>query len=198
MPTPAQTDELLDGLFPEYDVREYHAIRVPGLPQQAFDAFKQVGPEELPLVRLLTGLRGLPARLAGKRRRRPASGKPLCDRLLEGGFVLVAERPASELVFGTVGQFWKLTGAAGPAIGNGQQFLDFAAPGCAKAAMNFRFQVGERGTWVTTETRVLATDREARRKFARYWLVISPGSGLIRRSILRAVRRRLERAGGLR
>ncbi len=45
---------------------------------------------------------------------------------------------------------------------------------------------------LTTETRVFATDSRARRRFAVYWRVIYPGSALIRRSWLDAIKRRAE------
>jgi hypothetical protein len=47
-------------------------------------------------------------------------------------------------------------------------------------------------TLLTTETRVYATDASSRRRFARYWRVIYPGSSLIRRMWLRAVEKRAE------
>jgi hypothetical protein len=43
---------------------------------------------------------------------------------------------------------------------------------------------------------VHATDDSARRKFARYWRVIYPGSALIRRMWLRAIKLRAERTPG--
>jgi len=49
------------------------------------------------------------------------------------------------------------------------------------------------GEMALTETRVAVEDRSARRRFAVYWAVIRFGSGLIRRDLLRAVRRRAER-----
>ena len=48
------------------------------------------------------------------------------------------------------------------------------------------------GTLLTTETRIQATDDQARRSFRRYWRVIYPGSAAIRRAWLRAIRRRAE------
>jgi hypothetical protein len=44
-----------------------------------------------------------------------------------------------------------------------------------------------------TETRALATDAEARRRFRRYWAAFSPGIILIRRAMLRPVRHEAER-----
>ena len=43
-----------------------------------------------------------------------------------------------------------------------------------------------------TDTRVHATSDDARRRFAAYWRVIYPGSSLIRRTWLAAIRKRAE------
>jgi hypothetical protein len=45
-------------------------------------------------------------------------------------------------------------------------------------------------TLVTTETRIVGTDRVARRAFGRYWRIIRGPSGLIRHSWLAAIDRR--------
>ena len=47
-------------------------------------------------------------------------------------------------------------------------------------------------TRVETETRIQPTDARAARAFGLYWLVVYPGSALIRREWLRAVRRKAE------
>ena len=61
--------------------------------------------------------------------------------------------------------------------------------------MNFRVD-DEGGGWcrLRTETRVLGTDEAARGKFAMYWCVIYPGSAIIRREWLAAIKRRAEGA----
>jgi hypothetical protein len=46
---------------------------------------------------------------------------------------------------------------------------------------------------VVGQTRIQALDDAARAVMARYWRVIDPGSGMIRRMWLRAVRDRAER-----
>ena len=75
-------------------------------------------------------------------------------------------------------------------------FKSLHAPGFALAAMNFRLEGSVKGeTLVTTETRVYATDAPTRRGFAGYWRVIYPGSALIRRMWLRAIKQRAERSG---
>lgn len=48
------------------------------------------------------------------------------------------------------------------------------------------------GTRLETETRVQPLGDDAARKFARYWFFVRPGSSLLRRTWLAAVRRRAE------
>lgn len=61
--------------------------------------------------------------------------------------------------------------------------------------MNFLIEeAGPDRCVVTTETRVFATDPSSRRKFGEYWSVIYPGSALIRRMWLKAIKKRAEAA----
>ena len=50
----------------------------------------------------------------------------------------------------------------------------------------------QEGSLVATETRVRCTDAASLRSFRRYWRVIRPFSGLVRREALRAIRRTAE------
>ena len=61
--------------------------------------------------------------------------------------------------------------------------------------MAFDFSVEDAGGgWSTlsTETRVLATDDATRRGMGRYWRLIVPGSGLLRRQWLEGIKKRAE------
>jgi hypothetical protein len=68
--------------------------------------------------------------------------------------------------------------------------------GWVRIGLDFRLTPVGRATRLETETRVCAMGPKAKRRFAAYWLVIRPVSGLIRRELLRAVARRAEAAGG--
>ena len=98
------------------------------------------------------------------------------------------------MVGGEIGQMWKPLGGSAPTIRDTRQFVAFEEPGYAKVAMNFFVEPADRGTWLTSETRVMTTDAISRRRFALYWRVIYPGSAYIRRSWLRAAKRRAEGA----
>ena len=59
--------------------------------------------------------------------------------------------------------------------------------------MNFRIEdVDASHCSLTTETRVYAAGPRALRGFATYWRMIYPGSAIIRRMWLRAIKRRAE------
>lgn len=103
--------------------------------------------------------------------------------------------PGREFAIGAVGKMWKLSGGLVPLIRGAEDFVGFATPGYAKAAMSFSARsVGDRCQLVT-ETRVLATDEESRRAFGHYWLFIHPASATIRRTWLQAASRRLAEPG---
>jgi hypothetical protein len=106
--------------------------------------------------------------------------------------MLLADEPERELVVGIV----VIAPREMKRPTTPQQFKQLTAPGIATAVMNFRMDPDGDGTWlVSTETRVHATDASARRRFARYWALIRPGSGFIRRMWLRAIKRRAEGRG---
>jgi hypothetical protein len=177
---------LLDEVMPEYDVREVHELWVPAEPRDAFEAVIAVSAREVRLFGPLMRLRTF-----GRSNRVFEPQAPLLAEMLKIGFVQLAERPGEEVVVGAIGRFWSPTGNRPVPT---PDFAAFAEPGYAKAAMNFTVTPERGGTTVTTETRIVGTDAEATRKFRRYWLVIRPGSGAIRRSWLKAIRRRLRRA----
>jgi hypothetical protein len=67
-------------------------------------------------------------------------------------------------------------------------FVPFDEPGYARMASSFRLD----GRTLSTETRVLLTGDRSRRAFRRYWLLLRPFCGLVRRVWLRAIEQRAE------
>jgi len=181
----------LGELLPNFDVEIVHTRRVGASPAAALEAARAATPGEMPLVRLLYALREAPALLTRGRGLRHEKGKPQWEQMLESGFVSLVDE-SDEIVLGYAGQPWKLAGGSRAGVRSAAAWERFAVPGYVKAAMGFRAEAAEGGALLTTETRVLATDEVARRRFGRYWLVIRPGSSLIRRSWLRAAARRAE------
>ena len=162
-------------MLPQYDVRERHEIDVDAPAERVFAAVRETTFAEMPLARMLFRVRGLPA----------AAARPVFDQLPKG-FAVLAEEPGSELVVGGIGQPWKLSGGEMRSA----DVRSFDTPGYARMVMNFHLE----GRTLSTETRVALTDERSRRLFRRYWRVVRPGSGLIRRAWLRAIKRRAERS----
>jgi hypothetical protein len=164
----------LDDLIPSPHWRTRHARRVTVAPERAIAAAREVTLREMPLVALLIALRGL-----GSRR---GSDVPLTQRLERG----IGLTEVGENVWAGIQRPWKPRGEK-------RRVVDVAAfdePGWVKLGVDLRAADGV----LATETRIVATDDEARRRFARYWLVVRPGSDLIRIAWLRAAERRALRA----
>ncbi len=202
LPHHAGRPTLLGEVMPEAEHHEVHDLWLDATPEDAFRALAEVTGREIRLLAPLMVLRGLPAYLTGRdidaERDIPtlpkAGGQRIFDDLERSGFVRLAEDPGREIVFGVVGRFWKLAGSVlHDTVLDRESFTSFAKPGYAKAAMSLLVRAEGRGSRLITETRIIATDPAAARSFRRYWRLIRPGSGLIRRGWLAAVRRRLGR-----
>ena len=185
---------LLQDFLVDHDFSEVHSITVQAPAEYVFRSIMEITPASIPLFHALFVIRNLPALLFGKAEQSFVGGRPILQQMLSTGFVSLAEETDRELVVGTVGQFWRITG--GPLkLADAQEFLAFDRPDYVKAAMNFSVQEdqGCGSTTLRTETRVRIPHPGARRKFAGYWVMIRWGSGLIRRMWLRAIRRRAEK-----
>jgi hypothetical protein len=182
---------LLDDYIDRWDVRSRHETMVEAPVPQTFRAMRDLDMGRSLPVTALFAVRAVPHVLTGKLRFQRSI---TLDTILEGGFVMLAEEPDRELVVGVVGRFWRPDSGI-ERIG-AEEFESYDRPGSAKAAINFT--VSELGPWssrLATETRVLCTDSSARRKFALYWRLIGPFSGVIRHLVLREVKRDAEANG---
>lgn len=181
-------------MLPRFDVRERHETWVPAPNDVVFAAVKQVTAREVRLLMPLEVLRGLPRLLIGGRPFLPGATAPLLETFT-AGVVPLGERPGTEVVAGAIGRFWRLVGNEPALIRSRAEFLAFDEPGYSKAVVAFTVSPERDGSRVVTETRVLGTSPEATRIFRRYWLLIRPASGFIRRSWLAAISRRAAARG---
>lgn len=168
---------LLDAWLPTFDTAAAYFLDVPVPPDAAYQALRRADLGRSLIVKALFLIRGLGA----------SRGPLTLDRMSREGFVLLEDDAPREIVLGVVGRFWTPSGGRvkiAPAA-----FREFAQSGCAKAVINFQATAHVGGTRLSTETRVQCLDERARRSFRRYWTVVGPFSGLIRRLMLRAVRR---------
>ncbi len=155
----------LDEIMPRWQFEERHEIRIAASPERIYAAIRQVTAGEIRFFQILTTIRCM-----GRCRERESilhapDAKPILDVATGSGFRILADDAPRELVFGTRVALHTF------------------------AVMNFRVEPDGR---LTTETRVHAGTDAARRSFAIYWRIIRPGSGIIRRSWLEAIKRRAE------
>jgi hypothetical protein len=157
----------LDEFMPVYQFDERHAIHVDAPPQRVYDAVHAVRAGEIRLFRTLTAIRRF-GRAGPESILNAPEQQPLLDVATRTGFRYLADDPREIVVATTL-------------IPN------------AEAMMNFLITPDARGgTLLSTETRVYARNDSARRRFANYWRFIQPGSDIIRRMWLRAIKRRAE------
>ncbi|WP_436775702.1 hypothetical protein [Yinghuangia sp. YIM S09857] len=169
----------LDDVLPEWHFRERHTIEIDAYADTVFRAIEELTWREVPTFRRLMVLR-----FAGRDR---AVDTRILASMTKDGFT-VLDRSDNELVVGMIST--RLPARPVPLAGElpADAVRAFDAPGHLKIVFNFL----RRGSTVTTETRVWATDERSRRIFQAYWALIRPPSGVIRRAWLRAIRERAE------
>jgi hypothetical protein len=148
---------LIDQFLPSYNVSARYQIDIHAPIEKVYSAARHLDMGGSWIVRWLYRLRGL-----------PASGLTL-DGMLQWGFVLLADNPAQEIVFGLIGRFW--TPSAQIQSVSADAFVEFHQPGYAKAVGNIAFIPQDSGV-VTTETRVHCPDEASQCNFRLYWLLI--------------------------
>lgn len=178
----------IDRFTPVYQFNEVHTTRVHAPPEAVYRAIRAVTADEIVLFRTLTWIRSPRLSTRAESILNPQRTTPILDVALRTSFMLLAEQPNREIVVGTI-----VCCRHPPPLATVEDFRTLDQPDFAKATMNFLVD-DEGGGWtrVRTETRVFATSDGARRRFAAYWRLIYPGSALIRRLWLAAIKRRAE------
>jgi hypothetical protein len=183
----------LDLFMPTYDFHERHELTIQAPAERIRETLNRISFAGIGVMQTLGKIRAIAMGGRPDRGRSPAPAVPILEMIRNprSGFFPLDDTPR-EFVFGLAGQPWnnaavRLTPA---------EFRSWAQPGAVKIAANFRIEDSGQGRCrVITETRVAANDDPARRKMARYWALIYPGSGMIRRSWLAAFRARAELGG---
>lgn len=186
-------------ILPTARYRELHHRVVAAPIDEVWPHCLDVTAAEIRTLGPLLALRGLPARLTGRRPPAAAAPKPLLDGFAATGFVVLRrDREPTEgrasIMFGAAGRFWSLRGNAPVTFDGPTEFLDFNEPGFAKTVARLdAIDNGDGTTRIETETVVAGTDHSSTKKFGLYWALIRLPSGLIRRSWLAAIDRRVSR-----
>jgi hypothetical protein len=183
----------LDDVVPVADHVTTQSRVIDAPPSIVWEELHRLQLTSMPVSLLLSAVRALPVLVAGRGRRR-GRDRTFLDVV---PIPLLASDPPSHVVFGGPIQAWRLFGGKKAPELDAAGVRDWSEPGWVKVGMEFRLTRAVGGTRLSCETRVVATDPSTRRRFARYWLVVRPGSSAIRWELLTAVAMRAEaRAGG--
>jgi hypothetical protein len=186
----------IDALLPTWDRRLWFAEPVRAAPHATFAAIRRVDFFRSPLI-------GIPnrARVGFDRtfRRAGTTAEPPrhfgFDQLLaeDGGFHLVEEEPGREIVLGFVGRWWER--GYGRVEWDPAGFPDLGLSGVGVGAWSFTVLPYGADSVLVSEIRVRCTDDAARRRFARYWMLVGGFVAAMGRPVLRLVRAEAEGSG---
>lgn len=201
LPTLAASPMLLDELMPDFDATRIEHEVVDASTTDTYRAvlevdFIQTWKDSI-AMRALFAARGAAEEVVTRLRGHELPPMPdlpsmrLADMGSHGQYVRLAQDPPNEIAFGMIGRFW--AGETDWRTTDAGEFAEFAEPGLAKIACNFSLRpYGAARTLLSYEARTKATDEESRRQFLRYWRAVSPGVGLVMRSMLNAIEARAE------
>jgi hypothetical protein len=180
----------LDDVMPRFDVRMRQSVRVHASKAAVFRAMDHLHATDMRLATLLGRIRSSFARAPLPRELGVIPPeRPFFEAMGETGWVVVT-RDDDHAIYGLVGRFWWRD--FGLRFVTVDEYLRFREPGYAKIAFELRCEPAWRGVRLVAETRVDATDEDARRKFRRYWRLIALGARMTVRSMLKGIARRAE------
>ena len=182
----AQPRTVLDDTMPEYQFVEKHSARIHARPEQVMRAIRESTFGDMKSLAMLLKIRAAALRIHD-------DGALLQDKRVLDAF------SASGYVSGGSEHEIVMCGGANVRAKRGlevrtlQAFADYREQGAVKMAYAFNVEdAGGGWSTISTETRVLATDDLTRRGMGRYWRLIVPGSGLLRRQWLEGIKKRAE------
>jgi hypothetical protein len=177
-------DPLLDRFMPRYEIREFHETRVAAPAEVAFTVARELDMQRSGVVRAIFKGRELFMGAASSNSRRP---QPFLSEVLALGWRILHEEPGRKLVVGAVTRPWEANVTFRGL--EPENFAGFQEPGYTKIIWTLEAEPAGGGTSsFRTETRAVTTDAAARRRFRRYWAMVSPGVTLIRHEMLRQIR----------
>lgn len=175
--------------IPRADATEEHAIEIHAPSDLVFDVARHADLLADPLVAGIFRIRG---KLMGDQPKARTTTSGLVAETLALGWGVLSYTAGRTLVMGAVARPWAKDvtfSAVDPS-----EFATFSEPDLVKIVWTLEAEpLSPSFTRLRTETRVAATDPEARRRFGWYWRAVGVGIRLIRWRLLRSVRREAER-----
>lgn len=182
----AQSRTRLDEVLPEYHFNERHSARIHAKPEQVTQAIRESTFGDMKSLATLLKIRGATLRIHDTGRL--SQDMRIVDAFSASGYVLGGNEHEMLICGGANMRAKRVL-----EVRTLQDFADYREPGAVKMAFDFNVEdAGGGWSTVRAETRLLATDDLTRRGVARYWRLIVPGSGLLRRQWLDGIKQRAE------
>jgi hypothetical protein len=177
----------LDDIMPEYSGSERHSARIHARPAQVMQGVRQSTFGDMKSMATLLRVRAAVLRIPNQDTGN-LQNKRMVDSFAASGYLL--DESEHEIVMFQVGN---VLATRLPAVRTLQEFADYREAGGVKVAFDFNVEdAGGGWSTLTTETRVVGLDDLSRGPGTRYWRLILPGSGLLRRQWLDGIKTRAE------
>lgn len=186
---------LADRFAPRYDHMQTKHLVVDAPPEQTYAAVRALDFTDVggPVVDAAFWVRGLPERYRNRHHVTPRHRTRLTfdDMAAGSDWLILGERTGSEIVIGVAARFWT------PVVEwrrvEPDEFADFAEPGYGKIVLSLSVRpYGQGRALLTSDTRVICTDRASRAKVRAYWRVAGPFIGLVQAATLRTIAQHAE------
>jgi len=181
---------LIDKFLPKYHFSEKHTIEAASTKELIIDVILELCPNEISfLFKLLFFIRTIPQKIFGTNNFDFSPNTSLIMQLEEIGFHIL-EKNNDEIVIGIINQGNKILKIP---LFHENGFINFKEKKSKKIALNFFLSEHNDKVIIQTETRIYASDKNTRMKFAMYWLFAYSGSALIRKVWLKAIKKKSEK-----
>lgn len=178
----------LDRIMPEYQFFERHSARIHARPEQVMEAVRQSTFGDMKSLATLLKIRGAALHAPSGDTGVFAQDKRVLDAFSASGYLSGGSGHEIVMCGGA-----NVRAKRSLEVHTLQEFADYREQGAVKMAFDFTAEdAGDGWSTITAETRVLATDDLTRRGMGRYWRLIVPGSGLLRRQWLDGIKKRAE------
>jgi hypothetical protein len=184
----AQHRTVLDDVMPEFQFSERHSARIHARPGQVMQGVRESTFGDMKSLLTLLKIRGASLRTPSDATSALSPDKLILDAFSASGYVSGGSEHELVMCGGA-----NVRAKRPLAVRTFEECAGYREPGAIKVAFNFNVEEAG-GGWstISTETRVVATDDSTRTGMSRYWRLIVPGSGLLRRQWLNGIKKRAE------
>ncbi|HEX4923166.1 MAG TPA: hypothetical protein VFV50_03740 [Bdellovibrionales bacterium] len=179
---------------PHAQFRGQVEVDVAATPEDTMRSFGAVTSREITVAWILGELRYLPARLLGKKPPAVDRDEPFTKGLMEQGSVVLTSGPR-ELVIASAGKYHQLTDQQFVRFTGANAFRAFQHPDYQKLFISVRAEpAGAARSKLILEHWTWGLSPKSATRFSKYWLFIKPSGNFVSKILLKAAKRRAERA----